>query len=63
MQGESRTRTFFMVLGLAAFVGIGAACFTLMGNDSDSKGKPGATASCDGLEGQAKTDCEARRQR
>lgn len=56
MQAESRTKTFLMVLSLAAFMGLGAACMSLFGSDAP---KPAAT-SCDGLSGQARTDCESR---
>lgn len=56
MQTENRTKTFFMVLSLAAFVGLGAACMSLFKSDTP---KPAAT-SCEGLAGQAKTDCENR---
>ncbi len=59
MQTESRTKTFFMVFSLAAFIGVGAACFGLFKSDSP---KP-ATSSCDGLSGSAKTDCESRQGR
>ncbi len=58
MAAESRIKTFGMVLGLAAFVGMGAACFSLF--KSDPKPTQGA---CSELEGQAHAECERRRER
>lgn len=55
MEDESRTRTFFMVLALAAFVAVGAACFGLF---RTSEPPPSSQDACAGLEGQAKIDCE-----
>jgi hypothetical protein len=51
-------KTIVMLLTLAFVTGAGVACFGLFGSDDD---KP--TAACEGLEGQAKTDCEARQKR
>jgi hypothetical protein len=59
MQTESRAKTFFHVLCLAAFISVGAACFGLFTSDSP---KP-AASSCEGLSGSAKTDCESRQER
>jgi hypothetical protein len=56
MEPESRVKSFLMVLGLAAFAGAGIACFGLF---RSSAPEPAPTA-CEGLEGQARTDCESR---
>jgi hypothetical protein len=48
-------RDALMLAGLAAVVAFGTACFGMF---SDSKDKPAAVQSCEGLEGQAKIDCE-----
>ncbi len=58
MQGESRAKTFWMVLSLAAFVGAATACFSLFKSDP----KPIESA-CADLEGRARTDCEKRQGR
>lgn len=51
-------KTTIMVLGLAAVMAGGVACFGMF---SDTSKDPAAIeASCDGLEGQAKVDCESR---
>lgn len=64
METESRTKTFFMVLGLAAFVGIGAACFSMFGGGSSGPSdRPASESSCSDLEDQAKVDCEQRQGR
>lgn len=63
MQDENRTKTFFMVLGLAAFVSLGAACMGLLGGETKGKATPAAATPCEGLEGQARTDCETSRPR
>jgi hypothetical protein len=55
MEGESRAKTFWMVLSLAAFVGLGTACFGLL--------RSTPTEECARLEGQARIDCEQRRNR
>lgn len=47
-------KTLVMVLGLAAFTGASVACFGLFQDRSRPE-------SCEGLTGQARTDCEARR--
>lgn len=54
MEPESRTKTFLMVLGLAAFMGVGAACFSLFRSHPPTP----VPSSCEGLQGQARTDCE-----
>ncbi len=46
-------KTFVMVVGLAIFTGASVACFGLF-SDRDKAREP----SCQGLSGQAKTDCE-----
>ncbi len=58
MQTENKTKTYLMVAGLAAFVGIGAACFGLFGPDEKPASKPAAAQSCDSLTGQDRADCE-----
>lgn len=58
MERENRTKTFFMVAGLAGFLGVGVACMGLFGGDSKPAPKPAAATNCDGLEGQAKADCQ-----
>lgn len=50
-------KTIVMVVGLAAFTGASVACFGLFSSGQD---KP-PEESCEGLSGQAKTDCEARK--
>ena len=47
-------KTIVMVSSLAFVVAAGAACFGMFGSD-ESKAPP---ASCEGLQGQAKLDCE-----
>ena len=47
-------KTLVMLLSLAFVTGAGAACFGMFGSDD----KKAATVSCDGLQGQAKIDCE-----
>jgi hypothetical protein len=47
-------KTLVMLLSLAFVTGAGAACFGMFGSDD----KKPATTSCDGLQGQAKIDCE-----
>jgi hypothetical protein len=47
-------KTIVMLLSLALVTAAGAACFGLFGSDEN---KPAAT-SCEGLQGQAKIDCE-----
>lgn len=54
LEPENKTKTFFMVLSLAAFVGVGAACFGLFRTPP-----PSTDQRCEGLTGQAKIDCEA----
>ncbi len=56
MEGESRAKTFWMVLSLAAFVGLGTACFGLLRSTPNPE-------ECAELEGQARIDCEQRRNR
>lgn len=51
-------KTTLMVLGLAAGVAAATACSGLFAETST---KPSAQQSCDGLEGQAKLDCEKNR--
>ena len=46
-------KTIVMLLGLALVTGAGLACF----GTSD---KPASQESCEGLQGQAKLDCEKR---
>jgi hypothetical protein len=46
-------KTIVMVVGLAAFTGASVACFGLF----SSNDRP-ARESCEGLSGQARTDCE-----
>ena len=46
-------KTIVMVIGLAVFTGASVACFGLFSN----RDRP-AEESCQGLSGQAKTDCE-----
>ena len=46
-------KTIVMVIGLAVFTGASVACFGLF----SSRDRP-AEESCEGLSGQAKTDCE-----
>lgn len=46
-------RTAVMVVGLAVFTGASVACFGLFSHSD----RP-ARESCEGLTGQAKTDCE-----
>ena len=46
-------KTIVMVVGLAAFTGASVACFGLF----SSNDRP-ARESCEGLSGQAKTECE-----
>ncbi len=58
---DSGAKTIAMVAGLALVMGAGTACFGLFSSDS-SKSKPAAQASCEGLTGQAKIDCEKRQQ-
>lgn len=50
-------KTIVMLLSLAFVTGAGVACFGLFGSDTD---KPAAPTSCEGLQGQAKIDCENR---
>lgn len=52
-------KTAVMILGLAAFTGASVACFGLF---SDGRERA-REESCEGLAGQAKTDCEARKAR
>jgi hypothetical protein len=47
-------KTFVMLLSLALVTAAGAACFGMFGSDE----KPAAQPSCEGLQGQAKIDCE-----
>ena len=56
---HSSSKTIAMLAGLALVMGAGTACFGLFSSDS-SKSKPAAQASCEGLTGQAKIDCENR---
>lgn len=49
-------KTVVMILGLAAFTGASVACFGLFSDNRDGARKE----SCEGLSGQARTDCEAR---
>ncbi len=63
MQAESRTKTFFMVLSLAAFMGAGSACFALFDAVFGSDAPGPAQDSCEELEDQARADCEKRRER
>jgi hypothetical protein len=51
-------KTSVMLLGLVAVVGLGTACSGLFSRSE----KEGIEASCEGLEGQAKIDCEKRKQ-
>ncbi|MGH7788062.1 MAG: hypothetical protein ACRERC_14415 [Candidatus Binatia bacterium] len=52
-------KTFAMIAGLAAVFAAGVACGGLFSKSPD----PAAVeASCDGLTGQAKADCEKRTQ-
>jgi len=52
-------KTTIMVLGLAGVMAGGLACFGMF---SDKSSDPAAIeASCEGLEGQAKVDCEQRK--
>jgi hypothetical protein len=48
-------KTLVMVVGLAAFTGASVLCFGLV------SGSRPAEESCEGLSGQAKTDCEGRK--
>jgi len=54
-------KTTFMLLSLALFVAAGTACFGLF--SSKSSDSEAIEASCDGLTGQAKIDCENRKSR
>ena len=54
----SMLKTTFMLIGLAAVVGAGAACFGLF--SGGSRDPAAIEQSCAGLEGQAKIDCENR---
>jgi len=55
-EGEHMIKTVVMIVGLVAFTGASVACFGLF---SDSRDRA-REASCEGLSGQAKADCEAR---
>jgi hypothetical protein len=46
-------KTIVMVVGLAVFAGASVACFGLSSNRDRA-----VESSCEGLSGQAKTDCE-----
>ena len=50
-------KTIVMVVGLAVFTGASVACFGLF----SSNDRP--AQSCEGLSGQAKTDCEQAKSR
>jgi hypothetical protein len=53
-------KNLLMLAGIAAVLGAGTACFGLF---SSAKDRPGVSDSCDDLTGQAKVDCERRRER
>jgi hypothetical protein len=55
-------KNFLMVAGLALLVGASTACFGLFSRDDDGARRPAVQASCEGLTGQAKIDCENRKQ-
>lgn len=52
-------KTTIMLLGLAAVMSAGIACFGMF--SSKSSDSAAIEKSCDGLEGQAKIDCEKRK--
>jgi hypothetical protein len=53
-------KTMLMVASLALTLAAGIACFGLF---SDGSGPPGVEEFCEGLEGQARIDCENRKKR
>ncbi len=53
-------KTALMLLGLASVFGASIACFGLFSSRSHPGAAPAAD-SCDGLEAQARRDCEQRR--
>ena len=56
-------KTTLMLVGLTAVLGGGLACAKIFSSSSPKTGNPAAIeASCDGLTGQAKVDCEKRNQ-
>jgi len=54
------TKTPLMLLGLAAVLAAGTACFGLFSSGDDAR--PAITSPCADLDGQAKADCERRRE-
>ena len=55
----SKVMNLVMITALAVVVGLGAACFGLLG-DSGKPAREADIPECAGLSGQAKIDCEAR---
>jgi hypothetical protein len=56
-------KTAWMLLGLASVFGAGIACFGLFSSAPIDRGAEPVLESCEGLEGQARTDCERGRGR
>jgi hypothetical protein len=54
------TKTPLMLLGLAAVLGAGTACFGLF--SSDDEPRPTITSPCADLDGEARAECERRRE-
>lgn len=52
------TKTAIMLVGMAAVLGGGIACFGMFSSSTDPHEPPASTKSCEGLQGQAKIDCE-----
>ena len=55
----SKIKTLMMVTALAIVLGLGTACFGLLG-DSKQPAKEAEIPECAGLSGQPRIDCEAR---
>jgi hypothetical protein len=55
----SKVKNLVMITALALVVGLGTACFGLLG-DKSQPAEEAEIPECAGLTGQAKIDCEAR---
>lgn len=55
----SKIKTLVMITAMATVLGLGIACFGLLG-DSKQPAKEAEISECAGLSGQARIDCEAR---
>ena len=57
---DATMKAYVMLLGLALVFAAGTACFGIFSKSAD---RAGSARSCDGLDGQARRECEQQRNR